>query len=57
MSGENEEINQVLLILSWKEVIKMIDQNSFVAYIHSAQNAYPGKRVSLGIFGIENYFK
>ncbi|GJQ73076.1 hypothetical protein Trydic_g1706 [Trypoxylus dichotomus] len=56
-SENAREFQTVLLILNWKEIADYINSNSFVQYISSVSDVLPGKRITLALYGLGNYFK
>ncbi|KRT83536.1 hypothetical protein AMK59_4179 [Oryctes borbonicus] len=53
----HREFETVLFILSWKDVVDYVNSSSFVQYISSLSEVLTGKRITLGLCGLGNYFK
>ncbi|KDR20403.1 crossover junction endonuclease EME1 [Zootermopsis nevadensis] len=54
---KEKEENEMLIIWHWGEVIRLIHAEDLTNHIQSLQLTQPGKRVTLVIYGAEEYFR
>lgn len=51
------EENQLLLIMDASEVISLIAKQALLAHVIGIRSAFDDKRISLGLYGMRNYFE
>ncbi|KAI4459733.1 eme1 protein [Holotrichia oblita] len=56
-SAINTQCETALLILNWKDVIDYVSSNMLIKHIKSILEVLVGKKISLGLYGFENYFR
>lgn len=56
-SAINSECATAILILNWKDVVNYISSNTLINHIKSILEVLVGKKLTLGLYGFENYFR
>lgn len=51
------DFETVVLILNWEDTVNYISSNKLLQHIESVSKAVSGKRIVLGLYELENYFK
>ncbi|XP_071055446.1 crossover junction endonuclease EME1 isoform X2 [Onthophagus taurus] len=54
---DDKDINDVILILNWDELLSHIKSSNLLNYISSIQDILTNKTIYLGLLGIDDYFK
>ncbi|KAF5269376.1 hypothetical protein FQA39_LY08768 [Lamprigera yunnana] len=53
---KDTEVDQVLLIMNWKELIELIHSNTLLTHIDSIKSILNKKKIFILIYGIQGYF-
>jgi hypothetical protein len=55
--SRKEEEKEILIVWHWEKVLQLIRVGDLTNYIQSLQHTLPGKKLTLVIYGAEQYFR
>lgn len=57
LSTEKNDCQELIFITSWDEIVRHVCEKSLCEYFVRKQSLVPDKKITLGIYGLQDYFR